>query len=187
VFELPSELSPLQYFGVMVASMLLGQPLMAPTLLAGQVSPPWMVATVAAAAGVVTAVFDYVVVRRTARIQRLQELQRHRYFERAARYAKVAPFFTTGAFAGLPLPFWMVRIMMPISGYPITRYAVAVAIGRFCRMFVVASFGKAFEIPTRIIVIVWIVGVGLGVLGYALKRFGVLKFGGAPPPPADKP
>jgi len=34
---------------------------------------------------------------------------------------------TTAAFAGLPLPFVIVRVLVPLTGYPVARYASAVA------------------------------------------------------------
>src|SRR5690242_8848850 len=115
--------------------MLAGLPLSAATLLAVKSAPPWAVTLVATAAAGVTAIIDHTVVRRTTRlsfqfrgrqVSVLKEVTSHRLYPRVERAAKVAPFLTTAAFAGFPLPFWMMRILMPLIGFPLLRYVPAV-------------------------------------------------------------
>jgi len=82
----------------------------------------------------------------------------------------VAPFLITAAFAGLPVPFTIVRVLMPLSGYPLRRYMAAVALGRFPRILVIATFGGFVDIPDRILVALLIAGVVLAALGAVARH-----------------
>lgn len=167
------------YFLFMTVVMSIASlPLAPPTLLAAKIAPPWLVAIVATAAAVVAGIFDHWFVRHAARLESLQRVRQRRYaalvfietiFAKAERYAKVAPFWTVVGFAAFPLPFTIVRILVPLSGYPLGRYVVAYALGRFPRIFVIATFGTVVEIPTNILIGLLVVGVVLAA-GAAIWR-----------------
>src|SRR4051794_14187898 len=117
----------------MLGIWLVPLPLWVPTvtLLAVKTVPAWAVALAGAIAAGLDALVDYQVVRRLFRLKTLEAVQRHPLFARASRWANVAPFFTVFAFASVPAPFVIVRVLIPLSGYPMGRYAAAVALGRF--------------------------------------------------------
>lgn len=153
------------YFAFMVAATsVLSLPLAPATLLAAKTSAPWAVAIAAAAAAAIAAVFDYYLVRRVFRVRLLDELRKKALFQKAERWAKVAPFLTTLTFAGIPLPFTIVRVLIPLAGFPVGKYVAAVALGRFGRIFVIAAFGTAFDVPTPILLAL----LGAGLLGGAI-------------------
>jgi len=174
------------YFAFMLAAMsILSLPLAPATLLAAKVAPPWLVAVAASVAAALAAVFDYHFVRRAFRLNALDRIRRKALFQKAEAWSKVAPFWTTGFFAGLPIPFTIVRVLMPLSGYPLPRYVAAVALGRFCRIFVIAAFGTLVDIPTRVLVALLVAGViavGVGALGQRLGWWGRPR--SEPPKPA---
>lgn len=184
--------NPVVYFFTMIAVLSAASlPPSPPTLMAAKSNPPWLLATLAAVAAAVAAVFDYYLVRRVFRIRTLDRVRRHRLFERAERWAKVAPFFTVALFAAVPLPFMIPRVLVPLSGYPVGRYAAAVALGRWPRVFVIAAFGQVFEIPTWLLEVFFAGGVVLAVLGAIFRRVGWIgdraaghEDGSPPPPPA---
>jgi uncharacterized membrane protein YdjX (TVP38/TMEM64 family) len=162
------------------------------TLMAAKANPAWLLATLAALAGAITAVLDHYLVRRVFRVQALARVRRHRLFERAERWANVAPFFTVFLFAALPLPFAVPRILVPISGYPVHRYVPAVALGRWPRIFVIASFGKVVDVPSWLLEAAFVGGIVLAAVGALLRRAGWIgtsvTVGGPPPaPPAAAP
>lgn len=179
------------YFGFMLAALTVAPMAQAPaTLVAAKVAEPWAVAGMAASAAAVASVFDWYVMRRAFRLRRLSALRKKRFFVTAERWAKVSPFSFAFIFAALPLPFLFARILVPLSGYPLPRYALAVSVGRFARIYVVALFGKAFEIPDRILIGVLVGGVVLtGALTLA-RRLGWLRGMGGddadPAPGAEK-
>src|SRR5262245_3441687 len=123
--------NPFLYLAAMMGVFLAGTiPPTMPTLLFAHAGPPWLLALLASLAAAVGAVVDHHVVRRTFRIGLLERARNHRLFKVFEHWAKVAPFLTTVVFAAVPLPFFLVRVLMPLSGYPIERYVAAVALGR---------------------------------------------------------
>jgi uncharacterized membrane protein YdjX (TVP38/TMEM64 family) len=161
------------YFVGMLGAMAVALPIEPATLLVAKVAAPWMVATTATAAAVLLAVVDYAFVRRAFRTRLLEAVRQKPLFTRAERWAKVAPFLTTAAFAGLPIPFLIVRVLVPVSGYPLARYVAAVALGRFARFYVVAAFGTAWAryLPTNLLVAVMVAIVVVAVASAALHRW----------------
>lgn len=164
---------PLGYFLVMIPVLsVLSLPLEPATLIIAKVAPPWEIALLGSAAAVVAACFDYFFVRRVFRIGALERLRAHRLFSRVERYAKVAPFLTILAFAALPLPFVIPRVMMPLVGYAFPKYVTATAIGRLPRIYVLAAFGKLFDIPNWILGAFLIGAVVLAGLGALFRKLG---------------
>ncbi len=135
-----------------------------------KVASPWALAAIASTAGALAAVFDYHLVRRAFRIGTLERVRAHPLFEKFERMAKVAPFWTTAIFAALPLPFILPRVLMPLSSYPLPKYAGAVALGRYPRVFVIATFGRVLEIPREVLLALFVGGATLGAVG-ALIRY----------------
>jgi uncharacterized membrane protein YdjX (TVP38/TMEM64 family) len=150
----------------------LSLPLEPATMIIAKVSPPWEIALLGSAAAAIAACFDYFFVRRVFRIGALDRLRSHRLFSRVERYAKVAPFLTILAFAALPLPFAIPRVMMPLIGYSFPKYVTATAVGRLPRIYVLAAFGKLFDIPNWILGAVLIGAVVLAGLGALFRKLG---------------
>jgi uncharacterized membrane protein YdjX (TVP38/TMEM64 family) len=177
--------NPIAYFLAMIAVFSVASlPCSPPTLMAAKVNPPWLIATLGAVAASLAAGLDYYLVRRAFRRCTLKSIRRHRLFERAERSAKVAPFFTVALFAAVPLPFMIPRVMVPLSGYPLPRYAAAVAVGRWLRVFVVASFGRLVDVPAWMLDAALLGSVAVVTLGALFHRLGWI--GRAPPPPSER-
>jgi uncharacterized membrane protein YdjX (TVP38/TMEM64 family) len=180
--------NPVAYFFAMIAVFSAASlPPAPPTLMAAKDNPPWLLGALAAAAAGIAAIGDWFFVRRVFRIGTLERVRQHWMFERCERWAKVAPFLTIVVFAALPLPFLIPRVLMPVTGYPLPRYAAAVAIGRFPRVFVIAAFGQAFDIPTWVLEALFAAGVVLGALGALLRHLGWIGAKRDDAPPADPP
>jgi uncharacterized membrane protein YdjX (TVP38/TMEM64 family) len=159
------------YFGFMlIAFSVVPQPLAPATLLAVKTAPPWAVALAAATAAAIAAVVDHIVVRRAFSLKRLAEIRQHQLFQRAEGWVKVAPFLVTTTFAAFPLPFLIVRVLVPLSGYPMAKYVTAVASGRFARIFVIAAVGRAFDIPTPVLIAMYGVGVVTTLCAAIIQR-----------------
>jgi uncharacterized membrane protein YdjX (TVP38/TMEM64 family) len=189
---LPLARDVLAYFGLMTVVFLAGfMPPTWPTLLFVQSAPPWLLALAASMAAAVAAVFDHHFVRRAFRIAAFERARKHRFFEMFERWAKVAPFFTTVVFAAVPLPFFLVRVLMPLSGYPIQRYAAAVALGRYPRIFVIASIGEAvrkeFEIPDEILLGLFALASVVGGTSALIRFLQTRRARRAPPEPTAPP
>jgi len=159
------------YFAFMVAAMsMISLPLAPATLLAVKTSPPLAVALCAAAAAAIAAVFDYHVVRRVFRLRTVAALREGRLFAKAEHWAAVAPFWTTLLFAALPLPYIFARVLVPLSGYPLPRYAAGYALGRGARMLVIATFGTFFDIPNEILFALLALGLALSATTAVVRQ-----------------
>ncbi len=177
------------YFAVMLGTMAIALPIEPATLIVAKVATPWVVAAVATSAAVALAVGDYALVRRAFRTRLLEQVRGRPIFARAERWAKVAPFLTTAAFAGLPIPFLVVRVLVPVSGYPLPRYVLAVAIGRFARFYVVAAFGTAWAryLPTNLLVGVMVGTVVVAATSALAHRWRGARRGGEAPAASVEP
>jgi uncharacterized membrane protein YdjX (TVP38/TMEM64 family) len=164
---------PIGYFLVMIpVQTVLSLPLEPATMIIAKVAAPWKIALLGSAAAAAAAVFDYFFVRRVFRIAALDRLRARRLFSRVESLAKVAPFLTIVVFAALPLPFVILRVMMPITGYPLPRYAAATALGRIPRLYVLALFGQAFDVPNWVLGAVLLGALVLGGLGALFRKLG---------------
>jgi uncharacterized membrane protein YdjX (TVP38/TMEM64 family) len=180
--------NPIAYFFAMIVVFSAASlPPSPPTLMAAKDNAPWLLATLGAVAAGIAAIGDWFFVRRVFRVGTLERVRQHRMFERCERWAKVAPFLTIVAFAALPLPFLIPRVMMPVTGYPWPRYAAAVAIGRFPRVFVIAAFGQAFDIPTGVLEALFAAGVALAAISALLRQLGWIGAKKGDEPPAEPP
>lgn len=110
-------------------------------MLFARLYPPWLVAAVCMLAGVYIEflsyyLYGYVAGREAARPVRESRLGRWARDLFASR-----PFLATWFCAWSPLPFWVVRFLAPLSGYPVSRYLAANVLGRYPKLWLFASVG----------------------------------------------
>jgi uncharacterized membrane protein YdjX (TVP38/TMEM64 family) len=178
--------NPVAYFFAMIVVLSAASiPPSAPTLMAAKANAPWLLATLAVGAGAVASVFDYALVRRVFRLGALDRVRHHRLFEKAEHWARVAPFLTVFAFAALPLPFMIPRVLVPLSGYPRSRYVAAAALGRWPRIFVLATFGHLVDVPAWLLELAFAAALASAALGAVVRRMG--RADAATPPPSPAP
>lgn len=129
-----------------------------PTLmLYGRLYPPVVVAVVGTVANLYVEFLDYHMFRAMASLKAYRRLRQHPLFERATRAFARRPFLTTWLFAWTPLPDWMVRMLAPAAGYPVSRYLLAMGLGRLPRFWLIATLGAHLPIPWHVLL-----GVALG-------------------------
>ena len=74
-----------------------------------------------------------------------------------------APITTIIFFAATPLPIWVARSLAILHRYPLKRFMLATAVGRFPRFFVYAWLGSALSIPTYLIIAVIVLGAMVAI------------------------
>ena len=99
----------------------------------------------------------------------LKGLREHRWIKRSLKYFAVAPFGTVVFFAFTPMPFWAIRTLAILDGYPIRTFMTATTVGRFPRLFAYAWLGSIFRIPTVVLLGV-IFGTAAAVIAAKLLR-----------------
>jgi membrane protein YqaA with SNARE-associated domain len=122
--------------------------------------PIW-IALVATAASTITSFADYAMVGAAMKHPRLAGVQGSRLFRWAVKWMKRWPFAIVVLFSLTPLPITVIRILAPASGYPIARYIVAQAVGRLPRFALLAWLGHELQVPTWVLIAMFVVLLGL--------------------------
>ncbi|MGH8699178.1 MAG: VTT domain-containing protein, partial [Burkholderiales bacterium] len=76
-----------------------------------------------------------------------------------------APFWATALIIFSPLPDTAVRLLAPLGSYPIDRFVLATAVGRFPRLLLIAGVGAIVTVPAWLLL-----AVGGALLAGALAR-----------------
>ncbi len=119
----------------------------------GKIMPPVLVATVGGAATLVAAILDYRLFNRILHAPRAARLYQGSELYRVARAAFCkAPFLTVALAGFLPLPYSPFKFLAISAGYAEARYVTAVCTGRTPRYYVLAAIGKAYKVPTSVLV-----------------------------------
>jgi membrane protein YqaA with SNARE-associated domain len=83
----------------------------------------------------------------------------------------VLPFATVVIASLTPLPFWLARCCAVITHYPMGRFILATAIGRFPRIWLIATIGALLPVTSATIVTVGaVIVLAAGVVAVAQRR-----------------
>jgi hypothetical protein len=123
---------------------------------------PWtVVAGVATLSAVLAEYADYRIFTGILMSKRLDRARRSRLARFIVWTFGKSPFLAIVIGALTPVPFWLVRISAVLAGYPVSRYLVGVALGRFPRFLAYAAL--ATVLPVTDAQLAW-VGIGLTVV-----------------------
>ncbi len=81
-----------------------------------------------------------------------------------------APFWTTVIVIFSPIPDSAVRVLAPLSRYPLPKFLGAIALGRFPRLLLIAGSGALPKIPLSVPLLGSVVLVAAGVAWRRLTR-----------------
>lgn len=136
---------------------------------AGKYSHPAWVTAVGTGIYLYTEVLNWHVYRWLLGLRRLRPLRDQRWVRWGTDAFGKAPFATVVVFAITPAPFWVVRALAILQGYPIPRFLAATAIGRAPRFFAYAWLGAALQVPLIVVIAAIVLGT-LAVVGARLVR-----------------
>lgn len=92
-----------------------------------------------------------------------------------------SPFFTIWLCSWSPLPYWSVRFLSPMAGYPVSRHLLATLLGRFPRLWFFAALGAWWRPNPAVLGAVAVGSVLLAVVVWVAKsRTGQAAFAGTP-------
>ncbi len=135
-------------------------------LLYGQLYPPLLIAALGTAANVVIEALNYRLFALAAETRSLKKAGDTRVGRWLTRTFNRAPFVAVTVAAAV-LPLWVARVLVVMSGYPITRHLTATALGRFPRFWFFAALGGAVGIPAQWLTV--LVGVSLVITAVLLS------------------
>ena len=110
-------------------------------IVAGTLFAPALVAATGGVATMVASIVDHAVFTRTLRIEGVSKVKQTRIMRFCINLFNKQPFGTIVIFAFTPIPFYPIRLVAPMSNYPMARYVSAVVIGRVPRYFLLAMGG----------------------------------------------
>src|SRR2546426_6160672 len=101
--------------------------------------PGWVLALVGTAAASLAEAVNYRLVDWAAELPKLSALKARKAVRWSIDAFSRAPFWTTAIVIFSPIPDSAVRILAPLSRYPLPKFLAAVAFGRFPRLLLIAG------------------------------------------------
>ncbi|MGH7656822.1 MAG: VTT domain-containing protein [Gemmatimonadales bacterium] len=133
-------------------------------MVTGRVYPPVIVAMVGIVGTLYIEFLNYHLYRVAIQHPRLEAARDSRLVRATVRMFERAPFFTVWLCAWSPLPYWAVRFLAPLAGYPVKPYLFATFLGRAPRLWFFAALGLYVSIPTYILVLTTLLMIAVAVL-----------------------
>jgi membrane protein YqaA with SNARE-associated domain len=115
---------------------------------------------------------NYMLVKMFFKIPKIDDLRNHRTFKNATHYFLKLPFVSLVIAAITPVPFYPFRIIAPASEYPLTKYLLALIVGRTPRFYILAYFGYSISLPNEVIIVLFVLLFAVSVW-YWFRRKGV--------------
>jgi hypothetical protein len=141
-------------------------------MLVGRLYQPVLVAAVGTAGTVYVEFLNYYLYRQLANTRPLQGAITGRTARWLVRQFSRAPFLSVYLAALTPLPYWVVRFLSPLAGYPVSRHLWATALGRFPRLWFFAALGVWWRVDTRILFAITALSIAVACAVWAAKHEG---------------
>lgn len=136
-------------------------------MLMGRLYAPLLIAVIGVAGTLYVEFLNYHLYNRMLQLAALRRLQRGRLMSLIVRWFNVAPFFTVWLCSWSPLPYWVVRLLAPMAGYPVVRYLFATFLGRFPRLWFFAALGVWWGVSTEVLAAVSLGSIVVAVTAIA--------------------
>lgn len=115
---------------------------------------------------------NYYLYRAAVMHPKLEGARRSRLVQSTVALFAKSPFFTVWLCAWSPLPYWAVRFLAPLSGYPVRPYLLATFLGRFPRLCFFAALGAVVPLSNFALLAAsaGMIGVALIIAAYRRSR-----------------
>ena len=133
-------------------------------MLFGRLYSPWLVAATTTLVGAYIEFLNYHLYGHVASHQKLSSVRESRAVRWSRRLFEHSPFFATWFCAFSPLPFWIIRFLAPLAGYPISKYLIANALGRYPKHWLFAAAGVWLRLSTHTLIWVAVAGILSGLV-----------------------
>ncbi len=128
-------------------------------MLFGRMYPPLLIGLLGTLGTVYVEYLNYRIHGRVLASKRLHGLTTGRTATLVTAWFKKAPFFTIWLVSISPLPYWLVRILSPLAGYPASKHLVATFLGRFPKLWFFAALGAAWTVDLGLLSVLLAVAV----------------------------
>ncbi len=141
-------------------------------MLFGRVYPPILIGGLGILGTLYVEYLNYHLYQRVLGHSALKGMRRSNVIRGTIKLFQRAPFFTVWLCSWSPLPYWAVRFLSPMTGYPVRRHLVATFLGRFPRLWFFAALGLYWNISTRALVAISVGSIVAAVIIWTLKGRG---------------
>lgn len=121
-------------------------------IVAGRFYPPFVIGVVATVGTLYIEYLNYYLYRYAVFHPKLERARGHYWVRKSAELFRWSPFWAIVILAFTPLPYWVARILGPLTSYSIGRYLFATFVGRFPRLWLYAALGTWLPMSTRTLV-----------------------------------
>jgi uncharacterized membrane protein YdjX (TVP38/TMEM64 family) len=139
-------------------------------MLMGRVYPPLLVAVVGTAGTLYIEFLNYQLFDRVLRLSALDKMRKGQTVEWVLKWFKKAPFATVWVSSWSIIPYWPVRFISPLAGYPVRRHLLATLLGRFPRLWFFAALGIWWNASVGMLVLISMSSIALALAIYAYKK-----------------
>ena len=140
-------------------------------MLFGRLYPPLLVAVVATAGNLYVEFLNWHLYRKALEHEKAEAVRESRVVRFLVRLFDRAPFLTVWICAWSLLPYWAVRIVAPLSDFPLSRYMWATFLGRLPKLWFFAALGTWISVPIRWLAAATAAGVVIGLAVWGWKRW----------------
>jgi membrane protein DedA with SNARE-associated domain len=115
---------------------------------------PIIITVVVAVGSLIAEILNYHTIRRIDKIPKVNRYFKQKAIRKSIEWFKKAPYITLAVITLLPIiPIFPLRVIAPLSKYPIGKYLAATSLGRVPRVYLFALFGFTVQVPLNIILL----------------------------------
>lgn len=140
-------------------------------MLFGRVYAPLLIAAVSMVVQLYVEFTNYHLHRKVLELDVTRRFRESRIVDRLRELFDRRPFFTVWLCSWSPVPYWVVRILGPLSGYPVKRYLAATVLGRFPKLWFFAALGTFWSVSDRLLLAVVAGSLVVGLALYGRRRW----------------
>jgi len=100
----------------------------------------------------------------------MKKIENSRLIRSWKTLASKSPFLSLVVFNAIPLPVEPARFLAIFLRYNITRYVMAISLGRFIRYFLLAALGETFRISNGMLIVLTVALIAASLLAKKLKK-----------------
>ncbi len=138
-------------------------------MLLGRVYSPALVAALGTIGILGVEYVNYQLYRRVLFIAKLRRVREGRLVRRVVSMFERAPFLTVWVVSLTPLPYWAIRFLSPLAGYPVERQLLATMLGRFPRLWFFAALGALWQVSAAVLFAISAASILLGLFAWTLR------------------
>ncbi|MFQ5530057.1 MAG: VTT domain-containing protein [Gemmatimonadota bacterium] len=139
-------------------------------MLFGRLYPPLLIAALGIAGTLFIEFINYYMYRKLVNLRSTRRLRETKIVRRVLKLFDRAPFFTVWLCSWSLLPYWAIRVVAPLAGYPVAKYLTATFLGRFPRLWFFAALGRFLDVSVGVLAAITAGAILIGLLVLAPRR-----------------